>query len=329
MDKDFIIQYLAGGLTSIEEAQILDWVLSSEENKEEFAQIKNAWALSSFSQLDDSKHVDIQYDNLLNKIKGSQSIPITIQPPFYRRLNIGLLAASFILTVALSSLLGYYFAVNHLETNTMLSVSNGKQTSIVLADGTTVWLNSASTLQYPTSFKGETREVTLQGEAYFDVTHIDDKPFIVHTTDVNVKVYGTSFNLSNYSDDEEAKLILEKGSVSIVKPLDGKELVRLVPGEMATFSKKDQQVNLTKVETSLYSSWHQGQFKFKKMSFEDIAKKLGRQYNVTFIFKNKNLQTTTYNGSFYKYEPLESVLKLMQKNSPFVYSMQRDTVFIK
>jgi ferric-dicitrate binding protein FerR (iron transport regulator) len=330
IDKDLIIKFLTKEISSEEETLLLSWVEASDENKTEFADIKNAWALAEMSEDRENLLLKNQYKTLLNKIqqikaqKGKYSFAWSIKDNtwFWK------IAAALIVTAGISSLLGY-FAGNRSNSEQLLNVVNGKQTCLQLADGTKIWLNSGSSLQYPASFKGKTREVTLSGEGYFEVAHNENKPFIVNTSSLKVKVIGTSFNLSAYDDDKDAKITLEKGAVSIVSLNGNNEMGRLRPGQMAVYSKSEQQLKLMSVETNLYSSWKNGQFKFKRMSFEELAKKLGRKYNVNFIFLNKELKQTTYNGSFYNYEPLESVLKVMQTNSPFVYNIQKDTVYVK
>jgi transmembrane sensor len=333
MEERLIIKYLSGYATLEEEAQLFDWVEFSETNKKEFTHIKNVWAIAGMAyneaNADEQKS---KYKSLINRIKekesgkrGQKTIPLLL---YLKTKRFWSTAATLFFTAGIGSLLTLFLG-NNQKGVPQLSVTNGKQTKVELADGSLIWLNSGSSLQYPSDFKGNIREVTLNGEAYFDIAHNEKKPFIVHVSDLNVKVLGTSFNLSSYVDDDEVQLTLEKGSVSIVQPSTNDEIARLVPGNMAIYSKKNQTIKLKNVDTNLYSSWRNGQFKFKGMSFEEIAKRLGRQYKVQFVFKNENLKNTTYNGSFYNYEPLEAVLKVMKTNSPFAYTMERDTVYIK
>lgn len=328
MNQEFIIRYLTKNLTPEEVAQLVSWVEASDANRNEFAGIKNAWAVSSMSGTGNIAERNRKYSLLSEKILHSNTAAIP-PPRLHKTKRFRQIAATLILTAGISSLAGYYLAKSKENIPSQLNVANGKQTCLTLSDGTRIWLNSGSSIQYPSAFRGKSRNVTLQGEAYFEVAHNKSMPFIVHTSDVNIKVLGTSFNLSSYADDDVTRLTLEKGSVSIIRTTDGKELARVIPGQMATYSKPNQALKMEVVDTRLFSSWKEGQFKFRKMSFEEIAKKLGRQYNVRFVFINKNMKTITYNGSFYNYEPFESVLKLMQRNSSFNYVIKRDTIYIK
>ncbi len=333
MEEGLIIKYLSGQATLEEVALLTDWVESSEEGKDEFARIKNAWVIAGMANDEFSTHESRQaYKVLIDKIKEKESYEGEQKTfsllSYLKKKKFWATAAALLFTASISSLLTLFFGHNQKEIS-QLSVSNGKQTRIELADGSLIWLNSGSVLQYPSDFKGNTREVFLTGEAYFEVTHNEKKPFIVHTSDLNVKVLGTSFNLSSYSDDDEMQLTLVKGSVSLIEPSNNDEIVKLQPGNLAVYSKREKTVRLKNVDTNLYSSWRNGQFKFKGMSFGEIAKRLGRQYKVQFIFMNESLKNTTYNGSFYNYEPLEAVLKVMKTNSPFIYKMEKDTVYIK
>ena len=120
----------------------------------------------------------------------------------------------------------------------------------MLADGTKVWLNSASRLIYPQSFMGKERRVVLSGEAFFDVAHDAERPFIVETSRMNVKVLGTRFNVNDYDDNEEVSTTLVNGSVEIVS--GGQQAFRLVPGEQA-YGEEDELEKNGKVNVRLYN----------------------------------------------------------------------------
>jgi ferric-dicitrate binding protein FerR (iron transport regulator) len=122
---------------------------------------------------------------------------------------------------------------------------------------------------------------------------------------------------------------LVKGSVSLCKTDCNKELVRLKPGELAICQKSSMNIDVDTVDTDLYTSWRHGQFKFKELSFEEISKRLSRNFNIQFVFLNKNLQKIRYNGSFYNYESLDQILHIMKTNSPFLFKIKKDTVIIK
>lgn len=339
MYTELFIKYFQLTATLEEEAKLLAWIDESEENKKLFADLKNTWVISSLSETKPNIEVlHRKFNRLLKKIDDqseNQSLYTYNEKDTnnnkYRIIRkIMRVAALVIITVGVTTMLTYLIwnkspqiAYNQLE------VPCGQQAKLTLADGTKIWLNSKSKLIYPDHFSGNSREVLLDGEGYFEVTHNAKNPFIVKTSTLNIKVLGTSFNVSSYADDNNMHLTLVKGSISILNPSDNQEIKRLKPNEMAVYSKKDNLISIKEVETDLYSSWRIGQLKFRKLSLEEISKRLGRNYNVNILIKNSELSNTTFTGSFYNYEPLDQILNVLKTNTSFNYKIQKDTVIIK
>jgi ferric-dicitrate binding protein FerR (iron transport regulator) len=337
MNTELFIKYFQLTATPEEETKLLAWIDESEENKKLFADLKNTWVISSLSET--KPNIEIlhrKFNRLLKKIDDQSESLYTDNEEDnennkYRIIRkIMQYAALIVGTICITTLFTYLIwnkspqiAYNQLE------VPCGQQAKLTLADGTRIWLNSKSKLIYPDHFSGKSREVLLDGEGYFEVTHNAKNPFIVKTSTLNVKVLGTSFNVSSYADDNNMRLTLVKGSVSILNPSDDQEIKKLKPNEMAVYSKKDNLISVKEVETDLYSSWHKGQFKFRKLSLDEISKRLGRNYNVTIFIQNHKLSKTTFTGRFYNYEPLDQILKVLKTNTSFNYKIQKDTVIIK
>ena len=213
-----------------------------------------------------------------------------------------------------------------LEFNT-LSVPNGKRFGIVLSDGTKVHMNAGSSITYPTIFQEDIpRKVTLQGEAYFEVSPDKTRQFIVNIQDLDVKVYGTKFNISNYSEDDEAEVVLVEGSVSLSNLVEEGGIdqeVFLQPGYMGVFHKEDKNIVNQKVNTSLYTSWMEGNLVFRNVSFDNIIQKLERNYNVVIINNNNQLANEKFNATIEtKHETIEQVFKYFNK----VYQIEFEIV---
>ncbi|MEN2401228.1 FecR domain-containing protein [Flavobacterium sp. MC2016-06] len=215
-------------------------------------------------------------------------------------------------------------------------VPYGKRTQIMLADGTTVWLNSGSSLIYPTLFDGSIREVYLTGEAAFDVAHDKTKPFYVKTKDCNVRVLGTVFNVSSYPEDETVQTALLKGKVRITytkKGLLGDQELQedITPGMIATINKDKKQLKVEKREVASILSWRDGYFTFKSQPLSNILNKLSKYYKIEFI-KGSNLNlNANYSGSFALNENLNSLadaLSSITNNTCTVNANQR-TITIK
>ena len=165
-----------------------------------------------------------------------------------------------------------------------LSTPAGKDFKLILADGTTVWLNDRSRLQYPARFTGAERRVRLQGEAYFDVARQSgDVPFIVETDRMQVRVLGTEFNLSDHAGDRSHVTLVE-GSVEVCGAR-GDRCVRIEPGEDACLN-DDGSFAIRQVDTDVYVYWKEGYFFFDDAPLSDIMQQIGRWYNVDVVFDN-------------------------------------------
>lgn len=172
----------------------------------------------------------------------------------------------------------------------VLKVPNGKRTKLELSDGTKVWINSGSTLSYPTHFAASKRELTLQGEAFFEVSHNAKRPFIVHVKGLNVQVLGTEFNINSFGPVVQTALV--KGKVSLET---GEQSVTLMPGELGSYA--ELQGGLSKIEADLkrYTAWKDGEIYFDNNTLAEIAFRLEREYNLHFNFGDaalKNLHFT-------------------------------------
>ena len=175
-----------------------------------------------------------------------------------------------------------------------IRVPNGGEYLLELSDGTKVRLNSGSELKFPVNFKGDQREVTLKGEAYFNVSHDDSKPFIVNAIHSSVKVYGTSFNVMSYEEENIEQITLVEGSIGV--EFKGQQTI-IEPGQQTNYNVISGVVEVKEVNTDLYTSWVDGVFRFKNMPMREIAKKLSRWYDVEFFFANDAVSEFPFTGS--------------------------------
>ncbi len=202
----------------------------------------------------------------------------------------------------------------------------GKRSEITLADGTHIWLNSGSQLSYPSRFKTNSREVYLAGEAFFDVTADASKPFYVMTRDVKIKVLGTKFNVSSYSEDRTIQTVLLKGKVSAAKNKLFAETVDLYPGERIVYDKTEDSLAKGKVDVQLYTSWINGYLIFDNEPTTEVFKKLERYYNQRII-ASEGLVGNTFSGKLDLKDDIKDVLenisfassvKVTEENGSFI-----------
>lgn len=205
-----------------------------------------------------------------------------------------------------------------------VSVPVGGEFALTLADGTRVWLNSDTKFRFPTHFPGETREVYVEGEAYFSVSKTR-QPFIVHTGRAQVRVLGTEFNLSAYPG-EKMITTLASGQVEVS---DNIHKVCLTPGEQAISGKGSSCIKVHKVDVKLYSSWLKGIFEFENVSLQEIAKQLSRWYGVTFVFDDEECGNRCFTGGIKKYTPLNKSLEVLEKATDIIFLVKDRVVLVR
>lgn len=217
-----------------------------------------------------------------------------------------------------------------LEYNT-IRVPNGKTFKIVLSDGTAVNLNSGSSLKYPVKFiKGENREVSLIGEAFFDVRKNEQSPFIVTTGKMDVRVLGTRFNVTSYPEDTFQSTVLIEGSVRLYETkedYDEYNSTLLSPGYKADFNTTDKEMKVHKVNTELYTGWIEGRLAMKKMKFSTIIQRLQRHYNVKIDNDYQALNERFFTATF-ETETMQEVLETFKIETPFEYKINGDSIHI-
>lgn len=177
--------------------------------------------------------------------------------------------------------------VNVAHSFNQMIVPFGKRSSMELSDGTKVWLNSGSKLVYPPVFRGETREVFLEGEAYFEVTKNTDNPFYVRTDAFKIKVLGTKFNVKAYHDDNQSNTVLSEGKISMkVNDQLFSEEVILSPYQKSTLLRNSDTFQISKVDDiSKYTSWIYGYLEFERENLADVLKSISRYYNINIELK--------------------------------------------
>lgn len=202
-----------------------------------------------------------------------------------------------------------------------------KEFWLTLSDGTVVHLNYNTRIIYPEKFVGDTREVILSGDAYFMVAHDDSHPFIVHTSNGTVKVYGTEFMVETNSKDGSTHVALVKGSVGVTPNKGTEQIMR--PGQLATINAQNGQCSLQKVDTYPYVAWNTGTFSFNNANLEDVMDILSRWYNVDVAFANDKRKQEKLYGDFDRYESLDNILSAIQKSTGIHIERVKNKLIIK
>lgn len=206
-----------------------------------------------------------------------------------------------------------------------LVVPYGKRTNLTLADGSEVWLNSGTQLDFPSEFRGRTREIHVDGEIYIDVAPNQQIPFIVHAQDMQIRVLGTSFNISAYRDDIKKTIVLVEGKVKVER--GETQLAELLPNEKIDVT--ENKVLKETVNTSEYISWKKGILEFNGTPMSEILKKIGRYYNVQFEETTAvKLNDQTFSGKLFLSNNLDSVMASVSILSSTTYSRENNKIII-
>jgi len=198
--------------------------------------------------------------------------------------------------------------------NTIL-VPYGKRTDVVLSDGTHVWINSGSRLVYPAIFKGNNREVYLEGEAIFEVAHNAKKPFKVLSDNQEIEVLGTVFNVSNYPEDEKMITVLKSGSIKLTYNDDESQSFKITPGTLSSYNTKTSEIIKSKVNVEDYFGWREGYLSLKQQPLDYITARLSRYYNVEIMIFDEKLSKETFSGKLDLKEDIHKVIEIISETT--------------
>ena len=214
-----------------------------------------------------------------------------------------------------------YIIPNKIVVNEIISPI-GSRIKLDLSDGTKVWLNHGSKLIYPQQFSENKRSVKLIGDAYFDVFHNPEKPFIVETESLNVIALGTAFNVNAYSNNKVMETTLVSGKVVLKDNLNNSH--ELKPGQQILWNKKKSTASIKNIDTEKYISWKDGKMIFQDDSFQNIANRLERWYNVDIEIDDPKINELTFTATFID-EPLYQILEMLEIVSPIKFENLKRT----
>lgn len=221
--------------------------------------------------------------------------------------------------------------VNEKKTETKIQlckliVPAGRRSSLELADGTKIWVNSSSTVIYPNLFTGDKREIYVEGEAYLEVAHDSERPFYVKTQTMNVRVLGTRFNVCAYQEDSQQQVVLVSGKVE-VETHDQQNQI-LTPNELFDYDKQQSKVSVTKVDTNDYISWKEGYYQFSRQELSVLFKRLSRYYAVPIVW-DETVGSLSCSGKLDLTRQIDDVLDNLKKAAPIRIEHDHEKIIIK
>lgn len=213
----------------------------------------------------------------------------------------------------------------HADQSNRLIVPYGKRSSVVLADGSTVYLNSGTVMDFPSAFAGRTREIRVEGEIFLEVKKEEGKPFIIHTPHSQITVYGTTFNVTSYADDKQESVVLVTGSVKVQS---GQQELLLKPSERAEVENGILSSRIVDVDE--FISWRNGYLKMSRTPLNGLLTQVGRYYNVAFQYSQElHLEQRSCSGRLFLSDNLEDVLQSFSRLTKLTYEKKGNTILIK
>ncbi|MFA6402268.1 MAG: FecR family protein [Salinivirgaceae bacterium] len=314
--KDILINsFLHGNLSHEDTIELVTWIHKSNENRIYFMQLKNLWESTEVLPISSEKALS----TVLKQIE-KEHYRITFWQ-FWQRSAAVLLLPLLIATIWLS--FGEFF--NHSEASsrlTKITAPFGSLANFELPDGSKVWLNAGSSLEYPNKFNIKNRTVKLTGEAYFEVQSNTESPFFVNTSYFNVKATGTRFNIMAYPKEVNHSVSLIEGKVAVTTVnTDGshEKISNLKPNQHLTYNSQNRKASIETEDTYKHIAWKDGKLVFRNDLLSDVAKKISRQYNIDIEVIGESVMQYRFRASF-ENEPLNELLRLLKISSPIDYT---------
>lgn len=345
---DLIIRFLSGQTSMEEQLQLEQWTEADEEHLRQFVALRDTWLLSYQPDAGAPYDAGASWAAL-----GLESA--AVRRPFWRRMGLGWgsIAALLLLSMIIGG--GIVFAIlrsgmaGGSEGIVTVVSPKGATTYVQLSDGSEVWLNAGSRLLYARGYDADTREVKLEGEAFFKVKTNPAKPFVVKAADLRIKALGTSFNVKAYAEDQTVVTTLVEGKVKIeatdvpqavdmvLQPrqhvtyhrataIGASQAMPAVANKVATPASTIESSQLD--DTAPYTAWVDGSWIISAATLEELAVTMERKYNVRVVFASEELKQYKFSGTF-RQETLEQVLDVLKLTAPLSYQINHGQVTLK
>lgn len=324
---NLIIDRLTGAISEKSDLDLQEWLLVSDENIQYFRNIQKIW--DSMEVILEGEKYDSERAFLLFKqrIQTEKTTSKRKLLSIRKSLSYAAILVSFIALNYLTCQCYIYLSnKNNIPQISEIAVPNGSKTQLTLQDGTKIWLNAGSKVQYDSNFGKENRLLKLSGEAYLEVARDDNCPFTVDVGEVRVKVLGTSFNVKAYKDNNEIKVSLLKGSIEM--ETDNGDMLKLVPKDVAHFNTQTKEAGIYH-NTGLSQNsieWINNRFIFNGESFDQITKILERSFNVKINIHKESIKKHRFIGDFVNNETIEQIFKVMSSNKKFTYKIKGNII---
>jgi transmembrane sensor len=322
--KELAIEYFEGKIRLKEEGLLFDFISQSKENKSLFRKWEHNWLLEHKPDQETLilwDRLSADYSSRKKQLLGS---PIVRKNILSRKIFQGVAAAAVLAVVFLGIELGRLSRQNG-GYAFVIETQNAEQSRVILPDGTVVYLNAATTLRCPKRFNEKHRIMELEGEAYFEVERNEGMPFIVKAKNIPIRVLGTRFNVTAYADEPTVTTALLEGRLEL---WGGDKKITMNPDDIIRFDINTRTVSKFTQNASQYISWTERRFEYNMITFDELFKRLSRQYNINIIFTAEKKMDKIFNISLNNGETITDVLDALTLIIPFTTRRDGKNLYI-
>lgn len=320
LNDDILLRYLSGNTSPEEVRQVETWLSRSAENEKTLEQLYFIRQASDRLRVMQSVNPDLALLRFKKQVRLKRhSLQLRQRLQWLQRIAAILFIPVFLLSVYLC-IRQKQEAEQYIEVKT----NPGMVSSFQLPDGSKVWMNAGSYLRYPATFASAKREIFLEGQGYFEVTHNPAKPFVVKVDQgYSVEVLGTEFNITAYRNEDLIETTLVEGSVKLNLGSSADKMVSqiLKPKEKAVYKKKDRLLSISSINPNYETAWKDGKILFKQHPMEEVLKILSRHYNVQFEVKSPQVMDSEITAKFSN-EQLPQVLEYLRLASGIKFKIK-------
>lgn len=323
LNDDIIKKYLQGDCSEEDFIRINTWIKESKDNARRLFLMEETYQAGKRNPFIEKRQTEQAEARLFRRLE----IEKTAQQKTKRIRNLMKYAAMIAVILLGGSGVGYWIYQLDPSQDMLIARADNAVQMVTLPDGTKVWLNQSTTLTYPRQFSSKERNVHLEGEAYFEVTKNRQKPFIVESQSMRVRVLGTIFNFKSSKDCRITEASLIEGEIE-VKGQKDEGMVILLPGQKAELNKTTGRLMVKQVNVRMDAAWHDGLIPFEQADIFEIAQTLERFYDVKIILSPDIKADKTYSGVLKKKDTIDAVLKSLTNSIPINYKIVGDNIFI-
>ena len=313
IDEEVLVAFLKGELDAAQAAAVEAWYDRAAANRRMLGQVY--YILYVSDRINDAAGIDVERSLRQFKRRMHAGRRISL-----RRSAVRIAAAAVIAAVLLAGGLTTVLLSKRLAQPVTVVTQLGERSQVVLPDGTKVWLNSSSSVEYVAPFFSRQRRVKMEGEAYFEVEHDRRAPFVVSTNGLDIEVLGTRFNIRNDDNEHRVTTVLLEGAVKAYASGREQASVRLHPAQQLVFDTRTHAMRLTDCPSAERSiNWIDGRFCFEHDTFGEIVAELKRYYNVDIRFMDNRLRDMRFSGNFRVEDGIYHIMSVLQLTYKFNY----------